>query len=125
MPSTARRFQNVLCGIDFSDYSRFALQYAAAMARREDGRVSVVFVNDPLLVRAAAATYDEAAMTQATERELQKFISDALGAANAQRVERVAAVGEPATEIKAAAKTLRADLVVLGTRGLGNAGKLF
>jgi nucleotide-binding universal stress UspA family protein len=114
----------MLCGIDFSQDSRTALQYAAAVGSRGGGRVSAIFVDDPLLERAAAVQFDEQ-IAEKTARELQKFIASAVGAEAASRVTPVLSSGEPADEIQKAAKRLGADLIVLGTRGLGGAGKLF
>jgi nucleotide-binding universal stress UspA family protein len=114
----------MLCGIDFSQDSRTALQHAAAIARRSGGRVSAIFVDDPLLERAAAVQFDDQ-IAEKTARELQKFITSAVGAEAASRVTPVLSSGEPADEIQKAAKRLGADLIVLGTRGLGGAGKLF
>ena len=50
-------FRSILCPVDFSPQSRTALQYAVAMAHRFDGRLTVLFVNDPLLLAAANAVY--------------------------------------------------------------------
>jgi nucleotide-binding universal stress UspA family protein len=126
MPSsTGSHFARALCGIDFSENSRTALQYATSIARRANGKVSAIFVNDPLLAQAAAAAFDEQSMADTTAREFQKFITAAVGEDAAPIVEQVVVVGDPAEEITKAAKTLQTDLIVLGTRGLGGAGKMF
>ena len=46
-------FRSILCPVDFSDQSRVALRYAAAVAHRAGGRLSILYVNDPLLITAA------------------------------------------------------------------------
>lgn len=126
MPSpTGSCFERALCGIDFSENSRTALQYATSIARRANGKVSAIFVNDPLLAQAAAAAFDQQSMAETTAREFQKFVTAAVGAEAALLVEQVVVVGDPAEEIKKAARTLKTDLIVLGTRGLGGAGKMF
>src|SRR5206468_3261048 len=38
------RFRSILCAVDFSVHSRQALQYAAAVAKRFGGRVTVLIV---------------------------------------------------------------------------------
>ena len=44
-------FRRILCPVDFSACSRAALRYAAALARRQEGELTVLFVNDPELFR--------------------------------------------------------------------------
>ena len=51
--TTRTGFRSILCPVDFSDHSRLALRYAAAIARRSHGRLSILYVNDPLLIAAA------------------------------------------------------------------------
>jgi len=123
MPSSVSQFQRVLCAVDFSEHSRTALRYAAAIARRSQGRLTVLFVNDPLLVAAAAAAYDTRALASTTRRQLQQFVQGAMG--STADVNCTVTLGEPAKEIHKAAARTRADLIVLGTRGLGDARKLF
>ena len=52
-------FKTVLCPVDFSDHSRQALAYAALLASRSEGRLVVIFVEDPLLAAAAGVAYNE------------------------------------------------------------------
>jgi nucleotide-binding universal stress UspA family protein len=125
MRAPRSRFQDVLCGVDFSQDSRAALQYAAAVARRGGGRVYALFVNDPLLEQAAAVALPNANLAETTERELQKFVAAALGPETSPIAAPVVASGDPAEEIRKTVKRLSADLIVLGTRGLGGAGKFF
>ena len=51
------RFRSILCPVDFSTQSGHAIRQAAKVARRSDGRLTVLFVYDPLLFAAAAAVY--------------------------------------------------------------------
>jgi nucleotide-binding universal stress UspA family protein len=87
--------------------------------------MSAIFVNDPLLERAAAVTFGGRSVADESARELQNFITSAVGKDAASRVAPVLSSGEPAGEIQKAAKRMGADLIALGTRGLGGAGKLF
>jgi nucleotide-binding universal stress UspA family protein len=84
-----------------------------------------VFVNDPLLVAAAAAAYNPRVLAAKTDHELRRFVGRSLGPRLAARVDTRVALGDPAREIRKAARQLRSDLIVLGTQGLGRAGKLF
>jgi nucleotide-binding universal stress UspA family protein len=124
MPATSRGYESVICAIDFSDDARAALQYAHRVTMHAEGQLSVVFVNDPLLAKAGAMNFDARTLADATERDLKRFVNQALGAEGARRVRTVVAVGEPADEIRKAAKRLNADLIAVGTRGTGG-GKAF
>jgi len=115
-------FRSVLCPIDFSENSRLALRYAAAVAARGNAVLRVVYVNDPLLVAAAAADH----LAERSAQELQDFIETTLSASprEALRVKSHVAIGQPANEILKAAAGGRADLIVLGTHGLTGAHRL-
>jgi nucleotide-binding universal stress UspA family protein len=125
MPRSLQRLQKVLCGIDFSENSRAALRYAVALARRADGQVVAVFVNDPLLVKAAEVAYDARSIAERTAREFETFVTEAVAPDDVRLVERVVAVGDPAEELQKQARKRRTGVIVVGTRGLGGAGKLF
>jgi nucleotide-binding universal stress UspA family protein len=126
--SLHRRFTSVLCPIDFSEHSRLALRYAAQIAVRSGARLTVLYVNDPLLhAAAAAADYDVDAMAQHTARELTSFVRRSLSAAvcQATSVRCEEALGRPAREIVKRARRGGFNLIVLGTQGLSGASKLF
>ena len=122
---TPRAFRSILCPIDFSEYSRAALRRGAAMTPPGRGRVTAVFVNDPLLVSAAAAAYDARGLAASTDAEMRQFVATALPAAAARRVRCATAIGKPGREIVKLAATLGADLIVMGTHGTGTAGRWF
>jgi nucleotide-binding universal stress UspA family protein len=117
--------RSILCAVDFSAQSATALRHAAAMAKRSRGRITVLFVNDPLLTAAAAAAYNPRALTRATLRELRSFVRRSLPSRGAPSIRYLVALGKPAREILKTAARLRSDLVVVGTEGLGGARKLF
>ena len=127
MTATAKggAFETILCPVDFSPNSRRALQHATAIARRSKGRVTALYVNNPLLMAAAAAAYDERDLARTCDTELGRFIRQAVGPKGAPAVDRVVVMGEPAREIEKAAGRLGADLIVVGTHGLSGAGKWF
>lgn len=123
--ATDLRFQHVLCPVDFSEYSRTALRYGAALSRRGQGRLTVLFVNDPLLgSAAAAAAYDVSALEAKTRGELKRFVVRSLGQ-HAGAATMTTALGHPAPAIVEAAEKLRADLIVMGSRGLTGPRKWF
>lgn len=124
--TTAARFASVLCPVDFSEHSRLALEYAAALTRRGHGRLSTLFVNDPFLVAAAAAAYNRAALGAASAMELKRFVMSAIPARGraAMSLAFDTALGKPAQEIVRAAVRDSHDVVVLGTKGLNGAKRL-
>jgi nucleotide-binding universal stress UspA family protein len=116
--------KRIVCPIDFSDFSRRALDYAVAIARWYEARVTAVHVHAVGVPPAAWApgapaviepivlsTVDREVLT----RELTAFV-------DAERAERVpvdirVAEGNVWHEIIALANTTHAELVVLGTHG--------
>ncbi len=60
----------ILCPIDFSPASERALRHAVALSGLVAAHLTVVTVNDPLLVAAAAASGHEDALNDQVERAL-------------------------------------------------------
>ena len=71
-------FRSILCPIDFSDQSRLALRYAAALARRSDGRLAILYVNDPLLIAAAGIALNDRTLATRNLAELRRFVEAAV-----------------------------------------------
>ena len=117
-------FRAVLCPVDFSAHSRAALRYAAALATRAGAPLSVLYVNDPLLVAAAAAAYDERALAARSTAELRQFVRKTLGHRTAAPIATITALGQPAEAIRRAVRQSHADLVVIGSAGLSGAPRL-
>jgi nucleotide-binding universal stress UspA family protein len=121
-------FTSILCPVDFSAHSRDALQHAVAAAHRFGGRVTAMFVTDPLLL--AAASGSSSGRRQFAERtrvELARFVKRAIATAPSieEEIACVVVTGNPADEILRAARRLRSDLIVMGTEGLSGFQKLF
>ena len=72
-----RPFQSVLCPVDFSPSSRTILQHAAAIVERTGGRLTLLYVDDPLLAAAAAAGYDRRALLKTGTSELRRLLKKA------------------------------------------------
>ena len=120
-------FRSILCPVDFSDQSRVALHYAAAVANRSGGRLSILYVNDPLLIAAAGIALHDRSLATRTLAELRRFVAATVPAAlmkSSQTDTRVAS-GQPADQISKAARRDQSDLIVMGTNGLTGATKLF
>ena len=122
-----RRFRTILCPVDFSEPARTALRYAATIARRSAGHVTVLYVNDPLLIGAAAAVYHRTGLAQRTRAELLRFVRTSIptGTVKATSIRSTVSLGDPAREILSAARRLGSDLIVMGTHGLSGIDKLF
>lgn len=115
----------ILCPVDFSDSSRMALGLAGAIAHRFAGRLTVLHVNDPLLVAAAATRHLN--LAEEAETELREMMAVTLGPTDTWSTAPtiVVTTGKPESQILKVAKDERADLVVMGTRGLTGYRKAF
>jgi nucleotide-binding universal stress UspA family protein len=121
-------FRSILCPVDFSAESRKALLYATAVARRFDGRVTVMFVNDPLLLAAAGAAYrGRRQFVERTKAELATFVKQATRSVpgKSERVTTIVSAGNPADEILRQARKRRTDLIVMGSHGLSGIPRVF
>ncbi|MQA30645.1 MAG: hypothetical protein GEU82_12550 [Luteitalea sp.] len=119
-------FATIICPVDFSDHSRVSLGRAGAWARHFKARLIVVTVAEPLLVDAAAATYDMDLVRDEVLPELREFVAKASAAAGVDppAPEAIVLVGEPADEIEALARREQADLIVIATHGLSGYRKM-
>ncbi len=121
--------KKVLIAVDGSNSSKNAIATVGSWAR-SGLSPGVVLVN----VRAWPVLYGEASVSsleqiEQAEREHQTSLladaqQQALGAGLAV-ADKVAAVGEPASEIVRAAQECGADQIVMGTHGRGALGSLF
>lgn len=110
----------IVCAVDFADHSKMALACAGAWARRVRAQVIVVTVVEPLLVSAAAATYDMDLVRDEVLPELRDFVekTSAAGGPGMSSSEAIVLVGQPATEIVALVRRRHADVIVIATHGL-------
>lgn len=112
--------RSVLCPVDFSDQSQHALRWAVALAARNQSRLTVLTAVDPLLAEAARSRFKHDLVKTETEPALREFVTSSLPAAGwLPTVAHSARVGDPSQVILEAADRERADLIVLGTHGLG------
>jgi nucleotide-binding universal stress UspA family protein len=118
---------SVLCPIDFSDPSRGALVYAAAIADHFATRLTVLAVNDPLLAEAAASAGFVPSLAEETEHELQRVCRAVLGqpVPGPKQLELRVRTGKPALEILRDARETATDLIVMSSRGQTGVRKMF
>ena len=119
--------RSILCPIDFSEGSRGALRYAAAVAAGLGARLTLLAVNDPLLIEAAELAAGPAHLVEDTIREARKFARDTFAAnpAAAGDLHLEVAAGKPAPEILRVAQTTGIDLIVMSSHGATGFRKLF
>lgn len=116
----------ILCPIDFSEASRGALRYAAALAAHFTAPLTILTVNDPLLEQAADMSGGSGSLAAAAKSETERFFHDTfLGRAPAVRVDFAVASGKPDAEIARLARERRAGLIVMSSRGATGIRKLF
>jgi universal stress protein A len=73
----------IVCPVDFSDHSKVALARAGAWAQHFGARLIVVTVVEPLLVSAAATTYEMDLVRDEAVPELRDFVAKGFAAAGA------------------------------------------
>jgi len=113
----------IVCGVDFSEDSRRALRWADLMARRLAQPLIVIHAVEPLLASAARMQYGENAVEATLLPELKQFVSETIGDQSSARLQF--GVGEPAGIIRGTALSANAGVIVLGTQGLGQAGRFW
>ena len=113
--------RSILSPVDFSEHSRHALRWAGAFAARFGSRLTVINVVDPLLAEAARIRLGQDLVTAETEPALREFVAAtwSQGAHAPEQTVVQTTVGEPAVAILETARADAADLIVVGTQGLG------
>jgi nucleotide-binding universal stress UspA family protein len=121
----------ILCPVDFSQFSRDALDHAVALARWYRADVTVMHVFDIPPVPPPIAGFPVEATMLPTAVD-SKVIADELGRfarqANADgdiKIEVLVSIGNAAAEIVRQAQRLPADLLTLGTHGRSGFERLF
>lgn len=115
--------RRILCPVDFSDFSRRALDLAFALAARSGAEITALHVTAPSFPPMAAfpevpALFPlDAAVMERLRAELASFVASSRTPDIPLRT--VVAEGAPVTTILLEAEALRADLIVMGTHGVG------
>ena len=111
----------VVCGVDFSEASRHALEFASAFAARLGQSIVVVSAIDPLIAEAASARLGQA-FIERVRTDLEGFVHESIG--DMSGVSLLTPAGSAAKELLHAAATARAGTIVIGTEGLGRARRV-
>jgi nucleotide-binding universal stress UspA family protein len=119
-------FRKILCPVDFSEHSRQALRHAAVLTKRLKGKLVVIFVEDPLLVAAAAVAFDEKQLVEKGRTALRRFVERTLAPYDIpiESVTIDVAIGRPHDEIAWSAENLKCDLIVVGAHGATGANRM-
>jgi nucleotide-binding universal stress UspA family protein len=117
---TGDGLRHVLVGLDGSDGSRGALRWACATAQAFDAALSAVtvFVPDQSELRPDVA----AELRARTEADLERWCAGVDGGSSDRR--RAVLEGDPRSALLDAVEHEDADLVVVGSRGLGPISRL-
>lgn len=121
--SEAVTFKRILCPIDFSPSALQALEFAVALARQADGRVTLLHAVEWLaeeqpraLMHFNAPEYRQLMASEAHER-LQALVAEETR--TWVEIDDVLAFGRAYREILRAAEAKPADLIVMGAQGRG------
>ncbi|MDI3318109.1 MAG: universal stress protein [Bacillota bacterium] len=123
----------ILVAFDGSEPAKRAMRFATDLARRlGDSELEVLFVAEDLQVPSYFSDqYLDPATWERLEREMvehgREMVEEASRIAEEAGVEVSTRVrqGNPAAEIVAEAERCRADLIVMGSRGLNALGEIF
>ena len=122
------RLERIVVGCDFSSDGTLALSYASSLAQEFQAELCLLHVLEPL------AYQDLTPSTQVLAEDLRAAVRSAVEgrlaalvdaeARSWARVRTAMASGKPSAEIVKLAESERADLVVVGSSGMGPIGRL-
>jgi nucleotide-binding universal stress UspA family protein len=111
-------FRSLLCPVDFSEPSRRALAHALALARRYEGRITLLTVVPDLPSVVGFPLAEGTALDPTIREEMVEDLREiAVKACEQAPVDAVVAEGDPARTIIRHAREMGADIVVMGTHG--------
>lgn len=112
--------ETIVVGVDGSDRAQAALRWAMDEARLRHATVQAVHVWEPPLMGGypyTTSTFDPQSLEGRGRQVLDAAVDAVLDDADDVKVERVGVCGSPAAAL--IERTKDADLVVVGSRGLG------
>jgi nucleotide-binding universal stress UspA family protein len=117
-----REIRRILCPVDLSDDSRHAVNHAVVVARWYDAAVTALHVYNPMVVPtisgfAVVGPYLPPPLTQTEIEEIHARVMSCFDSASGVRVDVFVEGGRPAPRILESARSLPADLIVIGTHG--------
>lgn len=119
--------KTVLVPVDGSDQSKKAIEFAADWAKHHEGKLHLFHVPEPAAGDEVMVLGGASITLHATRQELEEAGHQILEAAvgmvrdlGVQDVDSSLEVGDPARKIISKAEDLGVDMIVMGTRGLGD-----
>jgi nucleotide-binding universal stress UspA family protein len=119
--------KKIVCAFDGSDHAMKAAQAASELAQKFGGTLSLVYVVEPYAPPVdlpGISFVDWVEPHRKAARRLVTDAADALAKDTGIRPEAEVRVGAAAQEITAFAEDAQADLLVIGSRGLGTVKRL-
>ena len=110
----------ILCPVDFSDFSRHALDYAAGIARWYEARITALHVVPPItsmLPVAGEGLYPPLVFRPEDLDQFRKELESFVRASGIEALDTEVAQGSVPREIARFARELPADLLVMGSHG--------
>jgi nucleotide-binding universal stress UspA family protein len=116
------RFRRILCASDFSKTASRAIAAAIDLAKANHARLTIVYAYVPITPLVPEQYLDSLTLNRLdvdtrrwVEREMARLVSRAQKAG--VRVAAAMVTGDPSAQIVRAARSTRADLIVIGTHG--------
>lgn len=113
--------KKILVPIDFSDYSKNALKYAAEFAKSMNAEITLIYVVEPMIYPAdfsmgqIAIPSTEIDLHGRAEEELNNLAKNFVD--KSIKVNALIRTGKPFVEINETASEMDADLIIIATHG--------
>ena len=113
--------KKILVPIDFSDYSKKALQYTVQFAKSFNSEIFLVYVIEPMIYPADLSMgqmvipQNELNLAEKAKSELEDLAKNEIG--DALKYQIVIKTGRPFIEIIETASELDSDLIIIATHG--------
>lgn len=118
-----RGISQILCPVDLSDVSRHTVDHAVLMARWYKAKITALHVSHPIVIPTAdfvvASVAPPLVLTDDEVRTTRERVQAYFTGVAASDVEVIVDTGHPANRIVECARSLPADLIVIGTHGIG------
>lgn len=115
------QIKKILVPIDFSDYSKNALKYAAQFAKQFNAKIYLIYVVEPMIYPAdfsmgqVAIPSTDIDLHSRAEEELKKLSKEIVNGNS--KVEVLIKTGKPFVEIIESASANDIDLIIIATHG--------
>ncbi len=117
----------IVVPVDGSDQSRKALEFAADLATHYKAELKLIYVTEPFVVEDVFSISTIPVPVDLDDLSMEKYGNEVLDKAEtivrdsgAASVSKKVLKGDPAKAILAFSEKAKADMIVIGSRGLGN-----